>query len=285
MKKNLRASVTKLAWNGIVDEINKVNNEIRELENGPRDKEGGREKLLGCRKRRARLGKKAKEVKKTYNHFQRYLNSDFWEITEEEAVRLIVEKTHGCDETGRPNSLHPLTVGSRGTTKDERITGYLHDLVEDTSVTWEDLEKHFVPKRIIEALKLLTHDKTKPYGPCMRTEREDGVGVIFVNYKYQDMRAGNEETLRKVISEIIQKEKAADRSGESKKIPIDWDQVKLDLTKSVVLGLSVYNGGGNIIPIICNSSRTDHEVEMAAKRTANFVKTLVAELKKGGEDE
>ena len=163
MKKNLRASVTKLAWNGIVDEINKVNNEIRELENGPRDKEGGREKLLGCRKRRARLGKKAKEVKKTYNHFQRYLNSDFWEITEEEAVRLIVEKTHGCDETGRPNSLHPLTVGSRGTTKDERITGYLHDLVEDTSVTWEDLEKHFVPKRIIEALKLLTHDKTKPY--------------------------------------------------------------------------------------------------------------------------
>ena len=123
------------------------------------------------------------------------------------------------------------------------------------------------------------------YGPCMRMEREDGVGVIFVNYKYQDMRAGNEETLRKVISEIIQKEKAADRSGESKKIPIDWDQVKLDLIKSVVLGLSVYNGGGNIIPIICNSSRTDHEVEMAAKRTANFVKTLVAELKKGGEDE
>ena len=39
----------------------------------------------------------------------------------------------------------------------------LHDMVEDTYITFKDLEKYGFPKEVIEALKLLTHNKDIPY--------------------------------------------------------------------------------------------------------------------------
>ena len=47
-------------------------------------------------------------------------------------------------------------------TETECIVALLHDVVEDTDVTFKDLEKEF-PKDSIEALKLLTHDKKVDY--------------------------------------------------------------------------------------------------------------------------
>ena len=48
--------------------------------------------------------------------------------------------------------------------KDEytTIAALLHDVVEDSDLTFDDLSKEF-PKEMIEALKLLTHQKGVPY--------------------------------------------------------------------------------------------------------------------------
>ena len=53
---------------------------------------------------------------------------------------------------------HPLTVYLGCDTEDERIVALLHDVVEDTKVTLEDLSMFF-DNNIIEALKVISHPK------------------------------------------------------------------------------------------------------------------------------
>lgn len=67
------------------------------------------------------------------------------------------------DKVGLPVILHPLTVGLTGATPDEMCVGFLHDTVEDTDVTPENLLSAGVPQRIVDAVALLTHDKSTPY--------------------------------------------------------------------------------------------------------------------------
>ncbi len=66
------------------------------------------------------------------------------------------------DKAGKEYINHPLTVASYCNSEDERIVALLHDVVEDTNVTLEELSKIF-DSNIIEALRLLTHRDDEPY--------------------------------------------------------------------------------------------------------------------------
>jgi len=82
---------------------------------------------------------------------------------EEKALQIAIEAHEGQkDKVGKPYVLHPITVGFMGENEAEMIVGFLHDVVEDTFVSIEDLEKAF-DKDITGALRLLTHDKSEPY--------------------------------------------------------------------------------------------------------------------------
>lgn len=67
------------------------------------------------------------------------------------------------DLDGNPVILHPLTVGLAGKTPEEQCTGFLHDVVEDTDYTFDDLLQMGVSADILDALRLLTHDPSEPY--------------------------------------------------------------------------------------------------------------------------
>ena len=43
------------------------------------------------------------------------------------------------------------------------VVALLHDVVEDTQYTIDDLVNMGYPEQVIEAIKLLTHDKNVPY--------------------------------------------------------------------------------------------------------------------------
>ncbi len=66
------------------------------------------------------------------------------------------------DKMGIPYIFHPFHLAEQMDTEEECIVAILHDVVEDTKITFEDLEKDF-SSQVIEALKLLTHDKKIPY--------------------------------------------------------------------------------------------------------------------------
>lgn len=77
----------------------------------------------------------------------------------ETAIRIALDAHAGTmDKSGQPYILHPLTLMLQMATEDEMIAAVLHDVIEDTSVTLEDLARAGFSPRVLEALELLTHD-------------------------------------------------------------------------------------------------------------------------------
>lgn len=66
------------------------------------------------------------------------------------------------DKAGVPYIYHPIHLAEYMDTEYECIVALLHDVVEDTEVTFEQLEKEF-PSEIIEILKVLTRNKETEY--------------------------------------------------------------------------------------------------------------------------
>ena len=78
--------------------------------------------------------------------------------TIEEITQLAVAAHSGQkDMIGNPAILHVLAVGLMGETELEQKAGFLHDVVEDTPLTIEDLRTDGVEEEVLAAVDLLTH--------------------------------------------------------------------------------------------------------------------------------
>lgn len=87
----------------------------------------------------------------------------------DEALALAVKAHAGMkDLDGKPCILHPLAVGLAGKTEDEIICGFLHDVVEDTDYTFDDLLAMGFSTEVVDALRLLTHDRSMTYMDYIR---------------------------------------------------------------------------------------------------------------------
>jgi len=60
------------------------------------------------------------------------------------------------DKSGADYIMHPIRVMERGETEIEKICGILHDVVEDSDLTFEDLKKEGFSNDVISVLKCLT---------------------------------------------------------------------------------------------------------------------------------
>ena len=67
------------------------------------------------------------------------------------------------DKTGVPYIYHPIHLAEQMDDEASICVALMHDVVEDTDTTFEDLEKEGFTKEIIDALRLLTHDDSVPY--------------------------------------------------------------------------------------------------------------------------
>jgi (p)ppGpp synthase/HD superfamily hydrolase len=84
--------------------------------------------------------------------------------TLEDAIALAVEAHRGqSDKSGQPYILHPLRVMFRCQTDAQRIVAVLHDVVEDTGRTFDDLRKLGYPEDILAALDCVTKREGEPY--------------------------------------------------------------------------------------------------------------------------
>ena len=67
------------------------------------------------------------------------------------------------DKSGIPYVFHPYHLAEQMTDEDTTVVALLHDVVEDTDYTLEDLEKLGFFPQVIEAVALLTHEEGVPY--------------------------------------------------------------------------------------------------------------------------
>ena len=109
-------------------------------------------------------------------------------ITIEDALRIAIEAHEGQkDLDGNPVILHPMTVAVAGRNREEQIAGLLHDVVEDANITFEQLTQRGVDDSIVEALRLLTHDKEKmSYEEYVQQIASSG-NDIAIHVKYNDL--------------------------------------------------------------------------------------------------
>jgi len=84
--------------------------------------------------------------------------------TLEDAISLAAEAHAGqTDKAGAPYVLHLLRVMQAQTTKEAMVAGVLHDLVEDTDFSFDDLRERGYPDGVIEALRHVTKQDGERY--------------------------------------------------------------------------------------------------------------------------
>lgn len=65
--------------------------------------------------------------------------------------------TNQTDKAGAPYILHPIRLMLNAKTEEEQITALLHDVVEDSTVTLEDLKNAGFSATVLDAVRSLTH--------------------------------------------------------------------------------------------------------------------------------
>lgn len=79
-------------------------------------------------------------------------------------MRIAYEAHAGqFDECGVPYIFHPLHVAESVTSEDACCAALLHDVIEDTSVTVEELRAAGMPPAVTFAVQLLTHAQDVDY--------------------------------------------------------------------------------------------------------------------------
>lgn len=84
--------------------------------------------------------------------------------TIEKALQIAAQAHEGQkDKEGLPYILHPLRVMSRVEGEEAQVVAILHDVVEDTKVTLDDLRQAGFSQKILEAVQCVTHSRDEPY--------------------------------------------------------------------------------------------------------------------------
>jgi (p)ppGpp synthase/HD superfamily hydrolase len=77
--------------------------------------------------------------------------------TLERAIELAAKAHAGqVDKAGQPYILHPLRLLLAVRTPHERMAAVLHDIVEDTPTTFDDLVAEGFPPQVVAAVRALT---------------------------------------------------------------------------------------------------------------------------------
>ncbi len=103
------------------------------------------------------------------------------------------------DKGGKPYILHPIRVMIALNTNDLLLmaTAVLHDVIEDTDITYTDLLTKGIDIRVVQALEYLTHEKGTPYSEYIRNIACDSYAT---RVKIEDLRDNSDITRLKGIT-------------------------------------------------------------------------------------
>lgn len=114
-------------------------------------------------------------------------NGTISQDTIEKCIRIALDALEGKrDRDGNALVLHSLIVGSMGQTDAEKCVGFLHDVVEDSDLTFEDLSQAGIPDEIIQAVKLCTHEKGTEYYDYVQGIIDSG-NMTAIHVKLNDL--------------------------------------------------------------------------------------------------
>lgn len=84
--------------------------------------------------------------------------------TTKKAMKLMFEKHKDqVDKSGMPYVFHPMHVAESMEDENTTVVALLHDIVEDTDMTLDDLRQLGFNEECLTALNLMTHDESVDY--------------------------------------------------------------------------------------------------------------------------
>ena len=97
-----------------------------------------------------------------------------------------------------------------GKNADEQCAGFLHDVVEDTDYTFDDLLAMGVPTHIVDALRLLTHEEGADYLDYVRCIARSG-NQLAITVKLNDLTHNLKRGREKGYTRLVEKYEAISR--------------------------------------------------------------------------
>lgn len=121
------------------------------------------------------------------------------------ALKLCFEAhKEQTDKSGMPYVFHPFHLAEQMTDEATTVVALLHDVVEDTDITFEDLKEQGFSDEIINALKLLTHDKNTPYMEYVGDIKKNKIATAV---KLADLKHNSDLSRLDIIDEKALKRK------------------------------------------------------------------------------
>jgi len=102
------------------------------------------------------------------------------------------------DKTGLPYIFHPFHLAEQMTDEATTCVALLHDVVEDTDMSFEQLAAEGFTGEMLSALRLLTHDPSVPYMDYVRGIKENPIAKAV---KLADLRHNSDLSRMDIIDE------------------------------------------------------------------------------------
>ena len=126
------------------------------------------------------------------------------------AMIIAYNAHHGQkDKSGLPYIHHPLHLAEQMPSEETCIVALLHDVVEDTDITFDYLKKEF-SSEIIHALELLTHDKSVDYFEYIKKIKNNPIAktVKIADLHHNSDKSRLDNPTEKDLKRYIKYEKA-----------------------------------------------------------------------------
>ena len=108
------------------------------------------------------------------------------------------------DKSGMPYVFHPFHLAEQMQTEETTVVALLHDLVEDTDYTIEDLASMGFSKNITDAIALMTHADDVTYMDYVRKIKDNPIAKVV---KLADLKHNSDLTRLDVVDEKALKRK------------------------------------------------------------------------------
>ena len=128
--------------------------------------------------------------------------------SQSEKAYKIAKKAHlgQVDKAGEDYIKHPEKVASFVKTDEEKAVAYLHDVIEDTELTLEDLNKYDFSKEVSEAVDIITKKRGEDYQSYLNSVKNNKLARAV---KLADLRHNSDLTrlIKVTEKDIKRKEK------------------------------------------------------------------------------
>ncbi len=104
------------------------------------------------------------------------------------------------DKSGIPYVFHPFHLAEQMTDEVTTVVALLHDVVEDTKYTLEDLKKEGFSQEVIDAVALLTHDSKVLYMDYVKKIKQNPIAKAV---KLADLNHNSDLTRVDVVDEKV----------------------------------------------------------------------------------